>query len=319
MCSQGIEYVAMEVSSIGLDQRRVDGIEYSVGVFTNLSRDHLDFHGDMESYRRAKARLFSELLREPGGAPRALACVDDPCWTELGLPDDRWLYGFDPSAQLRIVELRLAGEGMAVAIQTPLGAVTVRSPLVGRFNGLNLVAALGVCLLLGFELQESAAALANVSCVPGRMEVVEHARDFLVLVDYAHTPDALSCVLEAANEIAAGQVWLLFGCGGDRDAGKRAQMGSVAERGAHRVVVTSDNPRNEPPQQIIDEILSGMSKSPAHVSPEREAAIEWVLGQATRGDVVVIAGKGHETYQEIAGRKFEFDDRAIARKYLEAS
>jgi UDP-N-acetylmuramoyl-L-alanyl-D-glutamate--2,6-diaminopimelate ligase len=315
----GIEHVAMEVSSIGLDQRRVDGIRYAVGVFTNLSRDHLDFHGDMTHYRRAKARLFEELLRPVGGLPRALACADDPSWEGLSLPADTWLYGFSPAAQLRITELRAAGSGMALALATPLGRTTFQSALVGRFNALNLTAALGVCLLLGFGLEESAAALERVDCVPGRMEVVKHGGDFLVLVDYAHSPDALCCVLQAAQEVCPGQLWVVFGCGGDRDAGKRPQMGCVAEEWADQVVVTSDNPRNEAPLQIIDSILSGMSISPAHVDVDRESAIRWALEGAAAGDVVVIAGKGHETYQEIAGKRSKFDDRVVARSYLEAS
>lgn len=319
MRAVGVEHVAMEVSSIGLEQRRVDGILYSVGVFTNLSRDHLDFHGDMKSYQRAKARLFEELLRPSGGLPRALACVDDPNWQGLGLPSDRWLYGFASSAHVRITRLETLGTGMSLTIKTPLGTAAFQSSLVGRFNALNLAAALGVCLLLGFRLEGSAAALGSIACVPGRMEVVQHPGDFLVLVDYAHSPDALSCVLEAAGEVCRGQLWVVFGCGGDRDSGKRPQMGSVAEEGADQVVVTSDNPRNEAPLQIIDSILSGMSLGPAHVNVEREAAIAWALSRAAAGDVVVIAGKGHETYQEVAGQRLDFDDRVVARKYLEAS
>ena len=318
MRGKGIAHVAMEVSSIGLEQRRVDGIEYDVAVFTNLSRDHLDFHGSMSKYREAKSRLFRELLGPQRQYPRVLAFGDDDAHKELGLPADTWYFGFCQGCDLRVTNLMMSPNGMTFQLQTPLGEFTLKSALVGRFNALNLVAAFGVCILLGFSAEDCVAALQRVGHVPGRMEVVENQHDFLVLVDYAHSPDALEKVLKTASQSTAGASWVVFGCGGDRDEGKRAEMGRVAQAYADHVVVTSDNPRSEDPQQIIDQILSGISGAPAYVDVERESAIAWTLRRAKAGDVVVIAGKGHEDYQEINGEKQPFDDRLVSQRILEA-
>ncbi len=312
----GIGLVAMEVSSIGLVQHRVDGIGFELGVFTNLSRDHLDFHGDMDAYAAAKGRLFGELLRPAGGSPRALLCADDPAWTRMGAPADRWTYGFAAGADVRIDDAQPRSGGTALSLATPLGPVQTVVPLPGRHNAVNAAATVGAALLLGLDRDTVAAELPRVPAVRGRLEPVGSA-DVHVYVDYAHTPDALSAAIAAASSVGSGKVWVVFGCGGDRDPGKRADMGRVAQT-ADRVVVTSDNPRSEDPLRIVDAILAGMDDAPALAEPDRRRAICWAVAEADPGDVVLIAGKGHETTQIVAGRALPFDDRAVARAALEA-
>jgi len=198
-----------------------------------------------------------------------------------------------------------------------MGAGVLRSPLVGRHNAQNLLGALTTCLCLGLELEAALDGLARVQVVPGRLEPVPNQRGLLVLVDYAHTEDALAAAMSAVREITRGRLWVVFGCGGDRDQGKRPRMGAVVERHADQVVVTSDNPRNEEPLRIIEGVLQGMSSEPALVEPDRAVAIEWALSHAAPGDAVLIAGKGHETTQELGDRRVDFDDRAVARAAME--
>jgi UDP-N-acetylmuramoyl-L-alanyl-D-glutamate--2,6-diaminopimelate ligase len=317
MRDAGATDVAMEVSSIGLVQRRVDGIPFHVAIFTNLGRDHLDFHGTMEEYARAKSRLFRELLRPPGGFPRAILAADDPASARMDAPADRWTFGFG-AADLRIADLRMDAGGMVFRLETPLGARELRSPLVGRHNALNLAAAAGACLACGLDPDATVAGLGSVSGVPGRLEAVPNDRGLLVVVDYAHTEESLAAVLSALREVTSGKLWCVFGCGGDRDPGKRPRMGATVARLADAAVVTSDNPRSESPRSIVDAILLGMDSPPAHVEVDRAAAIRWTLAAAKPGDVVLIAGKGHETYQEIAGVKHPFDDRLVAAEALRA-
>ncbi|MEZ4317562.1 MAG: UDP-N-acetylmuramoyl-L-alanyl-D-glutamate--2,6-diaminopimelate ligase [Myxococcota bacterium] len=316
MRDAGVEVALMEVSSIGLAQRRVDAVPFHLGVFTNLTRDHLDFHGTMEAYRDAKAVLF-ERLREPGGFPRALLCADDPEWRSLRPPADCWTYGFSPS-DLHITRADMTMAGLVLDVDTPLGPAHVRSTLVGRHNALNLVAALGICLCCGVSLDAAVRALGAIEGAPGRLETVPNDRGLLVVVDYAHSDDALATVLPVVSELVEGDTWVVFGCGGDRDRGKRPRMGAVAERLADHVVLTSDNPRSEPPAAILAEIRSGMTADPAGTFEDRAQAIAWTLARAKPGDAVVIAGKGHETTQETAGVKRPFDDRQVARAALEA-
>jgi UDP-N-acetylmuramoyl-L-alanyl-D-glutamate--2,6-diaminopimelate ligase len=316
MRDRGVTAAAMEVSSIGLSQHRVDGIAFHAAVFTNLTRDHLDFHGTMEAYGAAKARLFRELLRPAGGLPRALLCGEDPAHVLMGAPADRWLYGAGSGMDVALEELRLGSEGIACTVHTPVGSAHVRSPMLGRHNALNLAAAVGAAALLGEDVASVGEALAAVAGVPGRLEVVPNAAGLVVAVDYAHTPDALAIALQASREASSGAVWVVFGCGGDRDAGKRPEMGRVAELGADRVVLTSDNPRSEDPAVILADIRRGMGAAPARVEPDREAAIAWAIGQAAPGDAVLVAGKGHETYQEGANGRLAFDDRVVCRRAL---
>jgi UDP-N-acetylmuramoyl-L-alanyl-D-glutamate--2,6-diaminopimelate ligase len=320
MADQGCQLVAMEVSSIGLAQHRVDGIPFSVGVFTNLTQDHLDFHGTMEAYRDAKARLFRELLAAPRSeGPRAILFGDDPAHRELGAPPDAWTYGFSAAVDLQILSARLTELGTTLELRTPDGPVQLASVLVGRHNALNLTASYGVLRALGVAPEAAAAALGGVQGAPGRLErVLDPSGQRLVLVDYAHSDDALANVLPAVREVATGRVILVFGCGGDRDRGKRPKMGAVAAQLADLVVVTSDNPRSEEPRVIIEEILAGIppGRPDVHVEADREAAIAWAVARCRPGDVVLLAGKGHETYQEMGGVRRPFDDRAIARRHM---
>lgn len=312
---EGCAAILMEVSSIGLDQQRVDSTSFHTAVLTNLRRDHLDYHGTIDDYIDAKARLFGDLLRPEGGMPRVLLCAEEPLAGRMGAPGDAWTYGFG-DADIAIEAWTQSAKGCELEVYTPLGPTHISSSLVGRYNALNLVAALGILITLGLTPEEAAVALGRVGDVPGRLETVDNDRDLVVLVDYAHTADALEAALQAVRGLAENEVWVVFGCGGDRDAGKRPTMGKVAEALADRVVVTSDNPRSEAPQQIVDAILSGMDEAPAHVALDRRAAIRWTIAQARPGDAILIAGKGHETYQEVSGTRFAFDDRVEAAQAL---
>lgn len=321
MKGAGVQAVLMEVTSIGLAQHRVDGTEFALGVFTNLTRDHLDFHGTFEAYREAKARLFRELLRPPEGGVPALLCGDDPAWRQMDAPPGSLTYGRSESCDLRLVAPELSAEGIRARLVTPAGDVELESPLLGHHNALNLAAAWGILWCLGVPAEQAARAVGSVEGVPGRLERVFDPRgERLVVVDYAHTDDALANALRTLRPITRGQLHVVFGCGGDRDAGKRPRMAEVAESLADRVVVTSDNPRGEDPQAIVDQILAGLTE-PARAEQEldRARAIEVALTGAAPGDTVLVAGKGHETYQEIAGQRQPFDDRRVARRIMETA
>ena len=318
MRRDGVEAAFVEVTSIALAQRRAEALPFFAVVFTNLTRDHLDHHGDMAAYAAAKALLFEESrMRRPNGLPRALLCGDDPSWEQMGAPADRWTYGFGEGNDLRIVDAELTAGGQRLTLEVPEGgAVTLESPMIGRFNALNLAAALGCLRLVGVPWSVAARGLGKVRTVPGRLEPVPNDAGLTVVVDYAHTPDALEAALRSMRGVAEGRLWVVFGCGGDRDAGKRPMMGEVATRLADEVVLTSDNPRTEDPRQIVDDILRGVD-GPVRVELDRREAIGLALGEAVAGDVVVIAGKGHEATQEIHGVKRPFDDRRVARAALD--
>ncbi len=306
MLDAGDRAAAIEVSSHALAYGRADGVRLAAAAFTNLTQDHLDFHGDMEAYFAAKALLFD------GRCPRATN-VDDPYGRRL--PAELRYALDDPSADVRAERLELAADGARFRLVTPQGARDVAIRLPGRFNVANALAAASAALLAGVELDAVVAGLAAVPGVPGRMEPVEAGQPFAVLVDYAHTPDALANVLRAARDLTRGRLHVVFGCGGDRDRAKRPQMGAAAAALADRVVVTSDNPRSEDPAAIVDEILAGID-GPVEVELDRRRAIELALAGADAGDVVVIAGKGHEQGQERAGATTPFDDRVVARELL---
>jgi len=323
MRERGVRGVAMEVSSHALALHRADGLEFDVAVFTNLTQDHLDFHGTFDSYRAAKRRLF-ELLAA-GRKPRRTAVVnaDDPSGAAMvaGLDVPVLTFGLGQGARVRPAEWRSSLDGIRLSADTPGGRLTLTSPLVGEHNVMNLLAAVATGLALGLPPETIARALGEVVAVPGRFERVDVGQPFLVVVDYAHTPDALERVLATARRLTPGRLAVVFGCGGDRDRGKRPIMGEIAARLADRVWVTSDNPRSEPPRAIIDEILVGarrVSGAGAQVSaePDRRAAIHAALRWAARGDTVVIAGKGHETYQLVGSEVLPFDDRDVARRIL---
>ena len=312
---QGAAACAMEVSSHGLAQGRVNGTHFDIAVFTNLSRDHLDYHGDMDNYAAVKAQLFNW-----PGLEWVVLNGDDAFGRQLeGMtrPARVASYGFERGAVIAH-KLSLTHSGMQMDVHTDWGNATLEAPLLGRFNASNVLAVLTALLVSGAALNEACAALAHIVPPPGRMQTLGGGEHPLVIVDYAHTPDALEKVLATLREIAQqGRVICVFGCGGNRDPGKRPLMGRAASEGADEVWVTSDNPRNENPTAIIDAIVQGMSGEPK-VEPDRARAIFEAIGHARCGDVVLIAGKGHEDYQEIAGERISFSDAAIARKALEA-
>jgi UDP-N-acetylmuramoyl-L-alanyl-D-glutamate--2,6-diaminopimelate ligase len=308
---------AMEVSSHALELGRADAIHFAAAVFTNLTQDHLDFHPTMEDYFRAKRRLFA------AGPGVSIVNVDDAYGRRLSqeLPQAT-TFAIDREAAYRAVDVESGFAGSAFTALTPEGPIRLRTPLPGRFNVHNVLSAVATVRALGVPLDRIAAALPDAGRVPGRFEPVDEGQPFAVLVDYAHTPDSLENVLAAARPLTQGRLWCVFGCGGDRDRGKRPLMGEIAARLADDVIVTSDNPRSEQPEAIVEEILAGVPRAAigrVAADADRRAAIERAIGAAREGDVVVIAGKGHEQGQELAdGEKVPFDDAAVAREALSA-
>jgi UDP-N-acetylmuramoyl-L-alanyl-D-glutamate--2,6-diaminopimelate ligase len=326
MLDGGERCCAMEVSSHALALRRTDAARFAAAVFTNISRDHLDFHETMEDYFQAKRLLFipAAASTRPGVA---VVNVDDPYGRRLAAElDEVVTFAIDADADYRAHDLRVALTGSRLQVRTPAGVRTLSLPLPGRFNVSNALAALAVTHALGVELDTLAAALERGVRVPGRVEPVDEGQGFAVLVDYAHTPDSLQNVLSTAHEVAPGRVICVFGAGGDRDRGKRPLMGEIGARLADVLLVTSDNPRSEDPEAIIAEILAGASAvarppgaPPVAAEVDRRAAIERAVALAEQGDVLVIAGKGHEQGQELAGGvKVPFDDVTVAREALGA-
>jgi UDP-N-acetylmuramoyl-L-alanyl-D-glutamate--2,6-diaminopimelate ligase len=327
MLDGGDTACAMEVSSHALQLGRVAGVRFAAAIFTNLTQDHLDFHADMEDYFQAKRRLF--LGADPPGV--CVVNVDDPYGRRLAaeLPDavtfaverDPRIEGdnrIDSPADFRASDVRMDFAGCRFELRSPTGERSVSLPLPGRFNVANALGALAACHALGADLDVLVTALARGVRVPGRFEPVHEGQDFAVLVDYAHTPDSLANVLGAARELAQGRVLCVFGAGGDRDRDKRPQMGAIAARLADVAVITSDNPRSESPEAIVEEIVAGIdSPERVQIEVDRRAAIARTIARARAEDVVVIAGKGHEQGQEFAGgRKEPFDDVAVARDAL---
>jgi UDP-N-acetylmuramoyl-L-alanyl-D-glutamate--2,6-diaminopimelate ligase len=320
---QGAQAIAMEVSSHGLDQGRVNGVKFDVAMLTNLSRDHLDYHGDMQSYARAKARLF-----ERKELQYAVLNLDDPFGQSLaGKPACCGVkivgYGFQnkpENCQIAVLgkNLEMSASGMRFEVATPWGKTHVESAMLGRFNAANLLGTLATLLVSGVELERAAHELAQVQPVAGRLQTFGGESRAVVVVDYAHTPDALEKVLLALREITPTDACLIcvFGCGGNRDKGKRPLMGRIASELADSVIVTSDNPRNEDPKHIIEQITSDM-RANFHVEEDRAAAIDIAIRQARPGDIVLVAGKGHEDYQEIAGIKYPFSDVEVAQRILQ--
>ncbi len=312
MLAAGDQACVMEVSSHALQLRRTDGIRFRCGVFTNLTQDHLDFHPTMEDYFFAKRRLFAV-------AEAAVLNVGDPYGRRLADALEAPItYAIEAEADYRATNVRFDPRGSSFTCHTPDGELELSLALPGPFNVQNALAAVACARLLDVPLDTIPAALAGAARVPGRFEPVDEGQDFAVIVDYAHTPDSLENVLRAARETARGRLIVVFGAGGDRDRGKRPQMGRVALALADRVIVTSDNPRSERPELIVDEILLGAGPG-AERELDRRRAIESAIADATAGDVVVIAGKGHEQGQEFeGGRKEQFDDVTVARESLGA-
>jgi UDP-N-acetylmuramoyl-L-alanyl-D-glutamate--2,6-diaminopimelate ligase len=318
MKDAGCAEAVLEVSSHALTLERLHGVEFEVAVFTNLTRDHLDFHGDMNAYFAAKRGLFDTLLR-PGG--RAVVNADDDRAAEL-LRVSRapaWTFGLRRPADFKAGEPALSLAGTRFAVETPFGALTVETPLLGRFNVQNVLAALCAALARGASPEQALQGVAALRGVPGRLERVDNDAGFSVVVDYAHTDDALKNLLETVRELGPRRIVTVFGCGGDRDRSKRPLMGMVAARLSDVVVVTSDNPRSEPPEAIIEEVLrgtGGVRRGECHAVVDRREAIARAFELAGPGDAVVIAGKGHETTQTLRERSVPFDDRQVARDLL---
>jgi len=325
----GASSIVMEVSSHALAQGRVNGVRFDVALFTNLSRDHLDYHGDMDSYAASKRKLFNW-----NQLKYAVINLDDFFGVEMAeqwCNEDIELIGYGMSeAALKIAErmgirmvhgalLEMNGQGLSLAVHSSWGGAQVHSDLVGRFNASNLLGVLAVLLLSDISIENAVQSLSRVQAVAGRMQRLGGQDQPTVVVDYAHTPDALEKVLLALREVnaaSASKLICVFGCGGDRDREKRAMMGSIAEKLADYCIVTSDNPRNEDPQQIIDAVVSGMSANNHEIVVDRAAAIERAIYMAHSQDTVLLAGKGHETYQEIGGIKHPFSDVVVAQQAL---
>jgi UDP-N-acetylmuramoyl-L-alanyl-D-glutamate--2,6-diaminopimelate ligase len=320
----GCSAAVMEVSSHALELRRVAEVEFDVAVFTNLSHDHLNFHPDMEHYRRAKGRLF-EGLGSGGKRATAVVNVDDPASEYIiGVNRGALLtYGVTQPADVRASDVRTDLHGVAFSADTPRGRIAVRLRHLGDYSVYNALAALAVGECFGLPSDQIAAGLAAAPAVPGRFELVEAGQDFVVAVDYAHKPDALRRLLESARRLQPHRVITVFGCGGDRDRAKRPLMGQIGAALSDYLIVTSDNPRSEDPHAIVAEILAGVHSVDAEgarslVEVDRARAITHAVGIAEPGDIVLIAGKGHEPYQLVAGRRLDFDDRLAARAALDA-
>ncbi|MCI8398290.1 MAG: UDP-N-acetylmuramoyl-L-alanyl-D-glutamate--2,6-diaminopimelate ligase [Oscillibacter sp.] len=317
MRDAGCTHVVMEVSSHALSLDRVYGVPYAVGVFTNLTQDHLDFHGTMESYCDAKSLLFRNCAT-------GVVNASDP-WTPRLMKNATCkvlTYGEDASADLRAEDIQLAADHVSFTAVHEGKRVPIRVNIPGHFMVYNTLDVLGAALALGVPLEESVAALAEVPHVKGRVEVVPTpGKDYTILIDYAHSPDSLKNVLTTVKGFAKGRTVALFGCGGDRDKGKRPKMGKIAMDLADFAIVTTDNPRMEAPGAIIEDILTGMKEgtTPYTVIEDRIEAIHWAMDHAQAGDVIVLCGKGHETYQEIGHVKHHMDEREIVADYLSGS
>jgi UDP-N-acetylmuramoyl-L-alanyl-D-glutamate--2,6-diaminopimelate ligase len=325
--SSGVRELAMEVSSHALDQGRVDAVHFQAAAFTNLTRDHLDYHGTMREYGAAKARLFQAaelkhiVLNVGDEFGRALAQTYTgsasliAIW--VGAGDSGWL----ADREVHATQVRMESRGISMELEGSFGKLTVKTQLMGRFNAENSLIVIACLLSFGVSLTDAANALAECKPAPGRMEVLNaDARNKpTVVVDYAHTPDALAKALTAAREHCAGALWCIFGCGGDRDAGKRPVMGAIADELADQIIVTDDNPRSEDPQAITAAIVSGIKSHAVRVIHDRGDAIATALKEAQAIDVVLIAGKGHEDYQIYGQTRRRFSDRSAALRYLGAA
>ena len=329
MGTENAELLALEASSHGLDQQRLQGMPVSVAIYTNLSRDHLDYHADMAEYAAAKAKLFDKAHFPE--LTHAIINIDDE-HAQIMLDTAHasqltvWTYSLDPAKMATFVaaEIKPSLQGVEIALRTDFknketNHINIVSPLLGRFNVANLLAAIAAAVALGMSLERIAAVVPQLQGAVGRMQRVPSINGCFI-VDYAHTPDALSQVLASLKTHCNGQLWAVFGCGGDRDAGKRPLMAQAGLAGADQVVLTADNPRTEDPNAILQDMQAGMTSEQyqrTHIEPARQTAIEYAVNQAAADDIVVIAGKGHETYQEIDHVRYDFDDSVILQNALE--
>jgi UDP-N-acetylmuramoyl-L-alanyl-D-glutamate--2,6-diaminopimelate ligase len=337
MVDAGVTHVVLEATSHALDMHRVDGTRFAVGLFTNLSQDHLDYHRTMGEYFAAKSRLFSHILQEAGETPALAVINTDDLWCEklFALIDGPVLrFGLSGEAEIRAEQVRCDFSGIQALIRTPRGELTVHSPLLGRLNLYNLLAATAVAVGLGLPLEGIAAGQKTLARVPGRLENIPNDVGVRVLVDYAHTPDALEKALDSLRELHSGRIICVFGCGGDRDRGKRPLMGEAAAKRADLVIITSDNPRSEVPETIMADIEAGVKAqglaflvtlgqcagncTTGYTSMvDRGEAIRLAIDYAAQGDVVYIGGKDHEDYQILGNKRIDFDDRIVAKAALE--
>jgi UDP-N-acetylmuramoyl-L-alanyl-D-glutamate--2,6-diaminopimelate ligase len=331
----GVRRVALEVSSIGIAEGRVEALHFKAAVFTGLGRDHLDYHVTTADYFQAKLRLFTEILpRSQRPEIAVIARGDDPYGRRVleAAKLRKLSFGFSEDCDVRPLAFETTLDGIKADISVCGQKLRLSSPLIGKLNLLNILATAAICAALEISAEALAEGLQRCSRAPGRAELIPNPGGAAVLVDYAHKPDALEMILSSVRAVADGRLVCVFGCGGDRDAGKRPLMGEVAGRLADLTIVTSDNPRSEDPLRIIEQIESGLASlnvrklTPAQVfggeyrgyvvEPDRRKAIELALRVAAAGDIVIIAGKGHETYQQIGDKKFDFDDRQVAREVL---
>jgi len=325
LCQQGIDTVIMEVTSIGLDQGRVAGVDFDIGILTNLTVDHLDYHGDMHTYANAKKLLFTSHgirnaiinLDDEYGARLCEELKDEVAVTGYGLVQEFHSDGGMPRPNDVLATVDESRDGMTLDIKSPWGSGCLSTGMSGKYNAYNLLASLAVLCLMGISFELAIERLSRLTPVPGRLEKFGGNGKPLVYVDYAHTPDALDHVLRYLRGRCSGKLICVFGCGGNRDRSKRAKMGAISETHADRVILTNDNPRYEEPMDIIKEIISGISNTESvQIQPDRNMAITSAINSASADDIVVIAGKGHETYQEIAGQRLPFSDRQLVRNLL---
>ncbi len=324
MKKDGVDAVVMEVSSHALELRRADDIDFDAAVFTNLTRDPLDFHHDFEHYFSAKTRLFTLLENSYKKGRCAIVNADDPYGREICMIKNHYSYpvksfGIETESDYMPLAgtIRNTLDGLSYRLGRPEAGVAVDLALLGTFQLYNSLAALAVAHQMGVSFADIIAGLADLENVPGRFDVLKTGKGFIAIVDYAHTVDALQKLLKSVNELEHGRVITVFGCGGDRDRTKRPLMGKAAEENSDLVIVTSDNPRTEDPALIIGEITAGLSGSNHEIIPDREEAIARAMNEAREGDIVVIAGKGHEDYQIIGAEKRHFDDKEVAARCLQ--
>ena len=322
IAGNGGKYCVMEVSSHSLELDREYGTRFETGVFTNLTQDHLDFHGNLEKYFHAKARLFKEY-----GLKKGVINIDDPYGRRLikDVKSEKILtYGIKEDADVKADDVNISINGLKFTANTPIGKLNIESRLLGMHNIYNILASVSTAILEGLSEESIIKGILLLDTVPGRLEGINEGQDFTVLVDYAHTDDALKNVLNAAREIPHNRIMVVFGCGGDRDRGKRPLMGKAAVEYSDFAIITSDNPRSEEPSKIIDEIEKGMGTEDRGQRtenryikiPDRREAIEYAINNASKGDIVIIAGKGHEDYQIFRDKKIHFDDREVAREAI---
>lgn len=324
MHGAGVSYLVMEVSSHALELRRVAGCEYDQAIFTNITQDHLDFHETMKNYLAAKKKLFTSIDAEPRKSRDKYSIInlDDLKGHEIASSAGGSVitYGLQKEADIHAKDIKLRPEGVSFRVITPVGAMDLELNLTGMFNVYNALAAIASGIAEGISLKTIKAALEEIQGVPGRFEKVDMGQPFSVLVDYAHTPDSLENVLKAARGFAEGRLITVFGCGGDRDRSKRPVMGEVSATLSDFSIITSDNPRGENPEAIIQDIIEGVTpvigEDRYSVIPDRKEAIKVAINMAGAGDVVIIAGKGHETYQIVGDQVLHFDDREVAAEML---